>query len=390
MSPSSSAPASASMKLKGFSLSSKPFSKSTSTVKPTAPTKLGKRPRTALHPDSSDSEQEPEHVAVTAFGASGAEHEDDERRREQREREQTRVIEKLPNKDWRAEARKRQGRNLLPAEVQAARAAAARSNTDAEGERERMDGKGVEGEGEGIKWGLTLRKKENVEGTMQDSHEMAAAQISTDRKEEHALEGKEKPKTVEEEAIEALMGKKSKPTGPALVIPSSSTADRNLREPAVESETDAYHRAIAAAPDVSTLDDYEAMPVEDFGAALLRGMGWKGETVARPKEGKRRLNLLGLGATELKGAEELGAWVQRSDVKRLKPSTSGGGRPERREKPSEYREREDKKRRERDERYGNGYRDDRRDSGKDSGRDSGRERERYRDRERERDRDRKR
>lgn len=28
-------------------------------------------------------------------------------------------------------------------------------------------------------------------------------------------------------------------------------------------------------PDESTLDDYESVPIEQFGLAILRGMGWK-------------------------------------------------------------------------------------------------------------------
>jgi G patch domain/KOW motif-containing protein len=57
-------------------------------------------------------------------------------------------------------------------------------------------------------------------------------------------------------------------------------------------------------PDVSTLEDYEKIPIEAFGAALLRGMGWKeGEAVGKNKNGllepilqKPRPHLLGLGA----------------------------------------------------------------------------------------------
>ena len=36
----------------------------------------------------------------------------------------------------------------------------------------------------------------------------------------------------------------------------------------------------------STLDDYEAMPIEIFGEAVLRGMGWKkGEAIGKTNKG---------------------------------------------------------------------------------------------------------
>ncbi|CAD6441833.1 807aebc3-e283-421d-ac5e-c75db44f9e86 [Sclerotinia trifoliorum] len=130
---------------------------------------------------------------------------------------------------------------------------------------------------------------------------------------------------------------------------------------------DAYRKAIASAPDVSTLEDYKAVPVEEFGAALLRGMGWDGEErKGGGKEVKRRQNLLGLGAKELKDAEELGAWVQKTDAKRLRPggsSYSRRGSDRDKKKMGDYA-------RERDERS---YRRDR---------DEGRDRERERDKER--------
>jgi len=182
-----------------------------------------------------------------------------------------------------------------------------------------------------------------------------------------------------------LLGEDQKRKGPDLIIPTAS---------ANQSEESVYRAAVAAAPDTSTLEDYERVPIEEFGAALLRGMGWDGKEKGKSgrKEVKRRQNLLGLGAKELKDAEELGAWVQKSDVKRLKPAGSGGSssRPERKPKPEEYRRERDEKRykeggyrqeRERErERERNG-------GGRDSGRDGYRERDRHSDRDRGRDRD---
>lgn len=59
-----------------------------------------------------------------------------------------------------------------------------------------------------------------------------------------------------------------------------------------------YLHDMALRPDNVDEDDYNAVPIEDFGAAMLRGMGWvegKGSDMA-PILHKPRPNLLGLGA----------------------------------------------------------------------------------------------
>ena len=73
------------------------------------------------------------------------------------------------------------------------------------------------------------------------------------------------------------------------------------------SEADAYKQDVEELPNAATLDDYERVPVSQFGAALLRGMGWKEGTAATRQPGKglvepylpaARPALLGIGAKE--------------------------------------------------------------------------------------------
>jgi hypothetical protein len=73
------------------------------------------------------------------------------------------------------------------------------------------------------------------------------------------------------------------------------------------SETDALKQDVEELPDVATLEDYARVPVSQFGAALMRGMGWKEGTAASRKPGKglvepylpsARPALLGIGAKE--------------------------------------------------------------------------------------------
>ncbi|KAK3718830.1 DNA primase large subunit Spp2 [Vermiconidia calcicola] len=111
-----------------------------------------------------------------------------------------------------------------------------------------------------------------------------------------------KPKTDDEKAMDALLGK---------------TKDSGLVLPAM-TEEEAFDRDYKTAPDQSTLEDYARVPVEEFGAALLRGMGWKdgegiglnrGRKVEKTKIPERRPALLGIGAKEEAAvAQELGTW----------------------------------------------------------------------------------
>ncbi|KAK9467814.1 DExH-box splicing factor binding site-domain-containing protein [Lipomyces arxii] len=51
------------------------------------------------------------------------------------------------------------------------------------------------------------------------------------------------------------------------------------------SEEEAYKADVESRPDEPTLEDYEHVPVEEFGLALLRGMGWKeGEGIGRNRK----------------------------------------------------------------------------------------------------------
>ncbi|KAK6612065.1 g-patch domain protein [Botrytis cinerea] len=330
MLPSSDAPK---ISMKGFSLGAGSKNGSLkSNGRPQPKSGLGKRPRSSFAHDDEDSDNSDngtsarrvKHEAVTGFADGGVIREGDEKRVAA-----PLVIPKQENKDWKGEARERKGRgrNLLPEEEQRRRA----------GEENEEKADVVKGNDEEIKWGLTVKTK--VKEELIDS-ERTIEQTTQVAK----VADNPKIKTEDELAIEALMGSKE----------------------------DAYKRAIASAPDISTLEDYDAVPVEEFGAALLRGMGWDGkERKGGGKEVKRRQNLLGLGAKELKDAEELGAWVQKTDAKRLRPggsSHSHRGSDRDKKKMGDYA-------RERDERS---HRRDR---------DEGRDRERVRERDRHHDRD---
>lgn len=332
-----------------------PSSSNRPSPRPNPPSSLGKRPRPHALGAGSDSESDDEHhhrgrhEVITGFGADGAETERERRAKEAVKREF--VIERQPNRDWRAEVKaQRPGKNLLPEEARAQRNGTTVETEPADQDKE-------------IKWGLTVKEKPAKDD------DQSAGDAPNERPEHpngHAQPEAPAPeRTADDEAMDALLGRTPK-------------KQKTIPQPAL-SEDDAYRRDAEAAGAASTLDDYEAMPVEEFGAALLRGMGWNGEQRGpKPKEARRRANRLGLGAKELKEAEDLGGWNQ-NGAKKKRPRLDEYRREE--SKRKEGRRQEDSYKKERD-RERDAYRD--RDG------DRPRDHDRHRDRHRERDRDRRR
>ena len=357
--------------VKGFSLSKSINSSTTSSNPPysskphSTTSTLGKRPRNtfASHSDSESDDAGDRHgkyEVVTAFGANGA------IGKEEKKEVAPLVIPRLENRGLGAARSGSSGKNLLPREEQERRA------REANGGKNAGD---VVDSGAGIAWGLTISKRTKVEDVQENGES-----LTRDAEEKSAEQAvPQRIKTADEEALDALLGN-NEVKKPDLIIPTQQESTTRHQP----SETDAYRRAIATAPDVSTIEDYNRVPVEEFGAALLRGMGWKGEKRGEVRDVKRRQNLLGLGAKELKDAEELGAWVQKSDVKRLKAGGGGGGGGERRPKASEYRREKEKRDEKREERGGGSYRRERErereDERRDRDRDYRREGDRHRDR----------
>ncbi|KAF1973966.1 hypothetical protein BU23DRAFT_553638 [Bimuria novae-zelandiae CBS 107.79] len=117
---------------------------------------------------------------------------------------------------------------------------------------------------------------------------------------------------LQQEAVDALVRGKSANDAVIPVVSEEETLRNDLRD----------------APDAPTLAAYEATPIEGFGAALLRGMGWKGDEAPgsekkAPKEIKRRPALLGIGAKPEAAAgielEEFGSgakkWQKKTDIR---------------------------------------------------------------------------
>lgn len=189
-----------------------------------------------------------------------------------------RIIPALPNRNWRDEAQKRQLARTgapPPAEI----------GTDNNvGQLEQPN----------MAFGLTkFNKKDGADGGEAPEPMDVDGEVKPhdSRTEEEKLQA---------EAFEALLN--GKPANHA-VIPIS--------------EEEAFENDMREAPDAPDLAEYEATPIEGFGAALLRGMGWKdGETISKDKkpsektkEVKKRPALLGIGAKpEAAVGVEIGEW----------------------------------------------------------------------------------
>ncbi len=291
---------------------SKPFSISFGSPKPKAAPTLPpkKRPHSALADNSGSEDEGSGPQLVTAFDQSAGGAITNGKEKEQAPL----VIQVQKNRDWREESRKKRRKNLLPAEVQAARAGQTDIQKAAHVERDEVS------------------KVAGLEFVKQDEEGDIA--MSEGQATQRPTEQADQPtKTADEEAMEALLGGEKKST---LEIPAIQTDRQNnydASEPAYDdyqNEDDRFKADVASRPDVASLDDYAAVPVEEFGAAMLRGMGWKeGEAVGKRRAGgsaapsktrnpERRPALLGIGAKEVPGGvgDEFGAWGRVAKGKR--------------------------------------------------------------------------
>ncbi|KAL2838155.1 DExH-box splicing factor binding site-domain-containing protein [Aspergillus pseudodeflectus] len=209
--------------------------------------------------------------------------------------------------------RRPKGKNLLPKEVQAMQEAQ-RKGVDING--------GGEAVGPSMSYGLSFAQGATEEGGKGGDGDQRMGEVPAATVEEEPR----KPLTEDEIALRALVREsKGQVEGRSdLVIESRRDGDDHYDGP--QNETKSFRADVAARPESASLDQYNAVPVEEFGAALLRGMGWKeGQAVGKGKYGgadparantphvpARRPGFLGIGAKDVsggKGAEiELGAW----------------------------------------------------------------------------------
>ncbi|KAI9333623.1 DExH-box splicing factor binding site-domain-containing protein [Obelidium mucronatum] len=142
----------------------------------------------------------------------------------------------------------------------------------------------------GTKWGLQLRSK-----AAKHENNNSAADTNTNNNSSNA--DPVDTRSLQERAIDALLSDATAEK-PAVVPILQQNAVPGIRDIADPKEKYKYDMSLR--PDEATLEDFEAVPIEDFGLAMLRGMGYKEDTTKKDDQAfvfnKPRPNLLGLGA----------------------------------------------------------------------------------------------
>jgi hypothetical protein len=189
------------------------------------------------------------------------------------------VIPALKNRDWREVARKRRSAQFVPP--------SAASQTGKDGSVGGLGTRDSINSGPVIA-GLQIKKK-IVEITSDDETVQKTQDIEMVTVEE----------TEDQKALRAIIAE--------------SVGEPQQQGPVIDviltpvSEADALKQDVGELPESASLEDYARVPVSQFGAALLRGMGWKEGTAASRKPGKglvdpympvARPALLGIGAKE--------------------------------------------------------------------------------------------
>jgi len=193
-----------------------------------------------------------------------------------------------------------------------------------------------------IKWGLTVARgatpadgrKEHAPAARRDGPATAENILAQDL--EDGATRNERSGTADDGATGVPLGRPKR----------RLIGERRLRP---LSEADAFRRDSGGAAEESTTEDYDAVS-EDFGAAMLRGMGWDGKLTEKVKAVERRPAHMGLGAKKLDGEEELGAWNQKGGSK-----SSTKSRP----RLDDYRSEERKGKERREEKYRDSYKQER-------------------------------
>ncbi|GAB7344008.1 hypothetical protein MBLNU457_1936t1 [Dothideomycetes sp. NU457] len=244
-----------------------------------------KRPHAALHDESDSDDENKRKQTVTHFDSSGAVNV-----HRPKVEKKALVIQPQANRDWKEASRNN-------ANQRSRRAGQSTEQSLSLAEREAQI-RAIEDSNRPV-YGLnTFERNED------DDANGAPEQQATSQPEEATTAEPTRPKTDDERALEALLGRQPESD---LMIPAAATT-----------EEEAFQRDFRSAPDMATLDQYKAVPVEEFGAALLRGMGWKegqgignqkGKKLVKETQPERRPALLGIGAkADAAVAEEMGAW----------------------------------------------------------------------------------
>ncbi|KAH9906179.1 DExH-box splicing factor binding site-domain-containing protein [Xylariomycetidae sp. FL2044] len=302
--------------------------------KPQPPSTLGKRHRPSALGHDSDSDNSDDSVGrqevVTSFGAdlpSNGKKKRDVKDSRTGVTTAPYVISGHKNRDWKAEARA-QGSRVAPSKVNG-------PSKDTEPADQDKD----------IKWGLNVTTTQvRQEGSAHPDNGMGQLLDSqtTNFPPEDAGADSPNHNDQDKDAIDALLGKRRNPAKDIVIQSRTHNGSSSSF-----TDADAYKRKMEEAAEIPTMEEYEEIPEGEFGAAMLRGMGWNGEERgSKLKVAKKRPNLMGLGSTE------------DEEIKKAELAKKHGYR-ERRPRLNEYKDSRERERRDRDERHRDSYKAER-------------------------------
>ncbi|KAI1432302.1 hypothetical protein GGR50DRAFT_616569 [Xylaria sp. CBS 124048] len=295
------------------------------TNRPKQPSALGKRrrPNALNHDSDSDGVDDTidRHETITTLGSDTTPIGGDPPVTIKRNKEY--VISSQKNRDWKADIKTRREDRATPSHPSVLNNSLESAPASADQETP-------------VKWGLNISQKSPQTEPFNTGENVETQEINSDAS---ALLP-QSPRDADKDAMDALLDKR----GPAqrLIINGSVTSSKPKL-----SEEGAYLKSIQEASEVSTVEEYSEIPEGEFGAAMLRGMGWKGEEFGpKPKQVKRRPHLMGLGSKE------------DEEVKKGELDKRHGYR-ERRPRLDEYRREREKEKQERDGRHRDSYKSER-------------------------------
>ncbi|KAJ3177266.1 hypothetical protein HDU87_004517 [Geranomyces variabilis] len=182
-------------------------------------------------------------------------------------------------------------------------------------------------------WGLQVMKKRAPEVATPELSTIEAMDTVT------TTENIAAPQTVEEEAAAAVLREAMDDGSSAHNAVSYLPLIAQNVVPGLAELTDPVHKYrhdVAQRPDELAMDDYTRVPIEEFGTALLRGMGWEnGRPVGKNPRGltepislKSRPHLLGLGATPAPVLEpKIKKFIKPGEKRAVDPLAEAPSRP---------------------------------------------------------------
>ncbi|KEP47194.1 pre-mrna-splicing factor spp2 [Rhizoctonia solani 123E] len=246
---------------------------------PTGPSRSrGKRQWESYTADGSDEDEENTKEMITGFDAMGVQRSDGKSSKPAGPL----IIPAQKNRDWHAEsmARKRPHQMYIPD--------SAKVRTGADGSQGGLGTKGKINDGPQFS-GLMVTKREEVEEDVK--MEVVEVEIKEEVKEEE-------PMDEDQRALQALLrGEQGEERKREIAAISVEDQPGGWAQP--KNEADAFKEDLETRPDEATLADYERIPIELFGEAMLRGMGMgstKSKKSTQPYIPEARPALLGIGA----------------------------------------------------------------------------------------------